>query len=462
MPPLEGLSAPSVSSLPSVVIVGRPNVGKSALFNRLAGRRLAIVHAEEGITRDRIETPVVWNGRRLLLTDTGGLATFQGEKPPAPLVREIQRQVDQALSGAAVILFVTDVETGPAPLDEEVADRIRRSGRTVFLVCNKCDHLGRDAEAVPFERFGFPVFPVSALHNRGCEVLKEAVLAALPKAHTPAPAAAEEPLRIAVAGRPNVGKSSLVNAWLGEARMIVSPEPGTTRDSVEIPFSLEGRSCVLVDTAGMRRKGKADTAVERFSLLRAERSIAAADVVVLVLDALQGPTEQDKKIGALIRRYERGCVLAVNKWDLVQGRVSQRAYEEGIRREAPFLSYAPVVFTSALTGYHRSALTAAVLTTADHLGLSLPTGPLNRVLQEAQERTPAPRRGGRPLRLYYATQVGSRPIRLLLFVNDPETMTPAYQQYLEHAVRAAFPLEGAPLVWILKPRRSPSGSNSRR
>ncbi len=450
-PPEQGSSGRG-SPFPSVVIIGRPNVGKSALFNRLAGRRVAIVHPEDGITRDRIQIPVEWEGRRLLLTDTGGLASFQGEHNPDPMVREVHRQAERAMTEADVIVFVTDVEAGPVPLDEETADRIRRLGRPTFLVCNKCDHPDRDRDAVVFERFGFPVFPVSALHNRGCEALKEAVLSVLPSVSA-IPLEEKEPVRIAVAGRPNVGKSSLVNAWIGEERMIVSSTPGTTRDSVEIPFCLGDRDCVLVDTAGIRRKGKTDTAVERYSLLRAERSIASSHVVVLVLDAIQGLTEQDKKIAALIRRHERGCVLAVNKWDLVQGKIRQRDYQEGIRRVAPFLRYAPAVFLSARTGANLPVLTATVLRTADHRHTTLPTGRLNRVIQEAQVRTPPPRRGNKPLRIYYATQVGRDPLRVLLFVNEPEAMTPAYQQYLDHAVRAIFPLEGVPLVWILKPRR---------
>jgi GTP-binding protein len=448
--------------LPVVVIAGRTNVGKSALFNRLAGRRLAIVHEEEGVTRDRVAAPALWQDRQYELVDTGGILTLDGKTAADSLDVSVREQTEAALNEAVAVIFVTDVESGPVPLDEEVARLLRRSDKPVFVACNKCDTEARDGDAASCQTFGYPVFPVSALHNRGIEDLMAAVGKLLPPA-TAIPAS--HPVRIVFAGRPNVGKSSLTNAVLKRKRVIVSARPGTTRDSIDIPFVVgDGeatRHYVLTDTAGIRQAGKIDTAVEKFSLIRAEESIRQSHVSVLLMDAEQGPTQQDKKIAALIREYRRGCVVVINKWDLARGKVQEKVYAKGFRQAVPFLDYAPLLFVSAKEGYK----TREVLTTIDHVAAqiraTLPTGLLNRTLTEAYERTAPPTVGGKRLKIYYATQVGVDPVRIALFVNDTTRWVPAYETYLVKALRSRFGLEGAPVVLIGRPKKGGSGGVSR-
>ena len=439
--------------LPVVVIAGRTNVGKSALFNRLAGRRIAIVHEESGVTRDRVAVQAEWEGKRYELVDTGGILTLDNKSQGESLEASVRQQTDAALGEADAVIFVMDVESGPVPMDEEVARLLRRAGKPVFVACNKCDNEARDPGSAVCERFGYPVFPVSALHNRGIGDLMEAVGRLIPAAPANQPS---HPLRVTLAGRPNVGKSSLTNAMLKRDRVIVSPRPGTTRDSVEIPFTIgrgEGaRHYVLTDTAGIRQAGKVDTAVEKFSLIRAEESIRLAHVVVLLLDAVQGPTQQDKKIAGLIDEHRRGCVVVVNKWDLAMGRVGEKAYAEGLKKALPYLSHAPLVFVSARTGYHADSVMEAIDHVATQIRATLPTGLLNRTLEEAYARVAPPTVQGKRLKIYYATQVGVDPVRIGLFVNDPARWVPAYETYLVKALRARFGLEGAPVVLIGKAR----------
>jgi len=448
-----------------VAIVGRPNVGKSSIFNRLTRSRTAIVHSESGVTRDRIMRTATWGDAVFELVDTGGLAHLNGEKTADEIQLGIRKQVEAALADAVVALLVVDVESGVTPLDEEAARLLRRSGRKVFVAANKADHPGRDLKAVEFERLGFPVFPVSALHNHGFEPLLEAVVSALPQ--TP-PDGLENPLRVAIVGRPNVGKSSYINRLLQAERLIVASTPGTTRDSIEIPFTIktgsEARHYLLIDTAGMRRLRKIDSAVERFGVMKARRSIAQADVVALMLDAVQGPTAQDKRIAAMIIEHEKGCVVLLNKWDLVRGK--QKEYEAAVRAYLPFLNHCTMVFISAKTGFNLQRSIEAIDRVADQLVCQLPTGPLNRALLAACEAVQPPLVGGRRLKMFYATQVGTRPVSLKVFVNDPECMAPAYREYLIRRLRERFGLEGAPvrLIFVPRPRRSSGvgrGLNSR-
>lgn len=431
----------------TVAIVGRPNVGKSAIFNRLIGRRLAIVHEESGVTRDRLVSEATWDGQGFEVIDTGGLARPEQARADSEIAAATRQQVAVAVEDAAVILLVVDITAGVTPLDEGVAQLLRRSNRPVRVAANKADHPARDDLSVEFTALGWPVFPVSALHDRGFDALMEDVLRALP----PAADLADQPrLKVAVVGRPNCGKSSFINRLLGRERVIVSAVPGTTRDSIEIPFSLgEGPSAghyLLIDTAGMRKVGKVHDAVERFSIFRAEKSIRHADVAVLVLDAEQGPTEQDKHIAARVVEEHKGCVLLVNKWDLVRGRANQEEYARALQRELAFLSYAPLLFVSALTGYNIRRSLELINQVAAQVRTRLPTGVLNRTLRDAFERTQPPMVQGRRMKLYYATQAGTQPVRLQLFVNDPKLCPPAYQAYLVHALRDAFGLEGAPVV----------------
>ena len=434
------------------VIVGRPNVGKSAIFNRLIGRRLAIVHPERGVTRDRLMSVAEWNGERFELVDTGGICPVSATDPRDEIERAIRRQVATALEEATVALMVVDVESGPHPLDEEVAALLRESRCVTLVAANKCDNESRDLRAAEFEKWGFPVFPVSALHNRGFGPLMAAVLRHLP-AGEPSDVPPEA-VRVAVVGRPNVGKSSYINRLLRSERVVVSPLPGTTRDSVDIPFSVgtgpHARHYVLIDTAGIRHRTKVRTPVERFSLLRAERSIARSHVCLLMLDATQGPTAQDKKIAGLITELRRACVLVVNKWDLVN--FPQSRAKEAIRAMMPFMSHCPIAFVSALTGYNVRQTLRAVELVAASSRAKLPTGMLNRTISEACDRVPPPLVHGRAPRLRYATQTGVDPIRIRIFADRPEDIPDAYREYLVHNIRNKFCLEGVPIVLEFVPK----------
>ena len=443
-------------------IVGRPNVGKSALFNRLVGRRLAIVHEESGVTRDRLNAEVNWKGERFDCIDTGGISGPGGSVSTDVMTAEITRQVEVAIADAAAIILTVDISAGLHPLDQEVADRLRRSECPVVVAVNKADNDGLLNDAGEFTRLGFPVFPVSALHNRGIDALLASVVKLLPP---PERRPEITPLKVTIVGRPNVGKSSYVNRLLRSDRVIVSDVPGTTRDSVEIPFTVgagaQARNYILTDTAGMRRKGKIKDTVERFSLMRAEKSIERADVVVLMLDAVQGPTSMDKSIASRIIDRRKGIVLAINKWDLAEaGGVTQRAYTQALSETLPFLGFAPIVYFSAQSGYNIRNSIDVIDHVAAQVSTQLGTGLLNRVLRDAFERVQPPLHAGRRLKLYYATQVGGRPLRFRLFVNEPSLLADSYRTYLVRALREAFGLEGAPL--ILQLRGKPADSRKKK
>ncbi len=435
-----------------VAIVGRPNVGKSALFNRMVGRRLAIVHEESGVTRDRIAAEAHWRQERFELFDTGGISLMDGATAPDLITSGISRQVDVAIADAPVTILTVDITAGLHPMDREVALLLRRGNRTVLVAANKADRDALDDNAAEFEALGFPVIPVSALHNRGMDALLRAVTERLPPA---LPEAREPPLRVVVVGRPNVGKSSYINRLLRSDRVIVSDIPGTTRDSIEIPFTvgkgLQARHYLLIDTAGMRRKGKIRDTVERFSLMRAEKSIERADVAVLMLDAVQGPTAMDKSIASRILEKRKGIVLAINKWDeTCDTTVTQRAYTKAISQTLPFLGFAPLVYVSALDGMNIRKSIEVIDHVAAQVDFQMGTGLLNRVLRDAFDRVQPTLRSGRRLKLYYATQVGTRPIRARLFVNDPGLLNEAYRSYLIRILRETFGLEGAPLILQFK------------
>lgn len=432
-----------------VAIVGRPNVGKSALFNRLVRRRLAIVHSEEGVTRDRLMAPAEWLGQRFQVVDTGGLALMDRAKTDDQIARATAEQVAAAIEDAAAVLLVVDLKAGLQSLDMEVAGLLRKSGRPTVVAANKADLPEWDEKKEEFQRLGFPVVPVSASHNRGAEALMEAVLP-----HLPPEAGGEEPerIKVAVVGRPNVGKSSFINRLTGRNRVIVSDVPGTTRDTIAVPFSLksadgEERHYTLVDTAGMRKQGRVRESVEKFSLFRAEASVAEADIVVLVMDAQAGPATQEKKVAALIRRHHKACVVLVNKWDLAKGTgVKASDYEGVMRKELFFLGDIPVLFTSALSGHQIRRSFEVIDEVAARLETKMPTGVLNRVLRDAFAKSQPPFSRGRQLKFYYATQTGRNPPRVTLFVNDPKLSTPTHQAFLTARLREAFDLAGVPLV----------------
>jgi GTP-binding protein len=428
-----------------VAIVGRPNVGKSAIFNRLAGRRIAIVHEESGVTRDRLMREVTWDDKRFELIDTGGVAKISSKQSLDMINNGIRDQVDAALDDAEVAILVVDVTSGVVPMDEEVAGILRDNGMKVVVAVNKCDNQGRDESGSEFEKLGLPLFMVSALHDRGFNDIMSQVLEMLPEEENPTE---KEPLKVAIAGRPNVGKSSFVNRLLRNERVIVSDVPGTTRDSIDVPFTVgsgaQARHYRLIDTAGIRRAGKIDTSVERFSRFRAEKTIRNADVVVLVLDAEKGPTAQDKKIAALIQEEKKGCVVLVNKWDLQEE--TQTQYGPQVFRTMPFVAYCPIVFVSSKTGYNIRRSIDAIDHVAAQIRTELPTGVLNRAIREAYEKVNPPAIKGLRLKIYYSTQTGVAPIRIRLFVNNPKVVRDAYRSYLTKIIRKKFGLEGAPII----------------
>ena len=447
-----------------IAIVGRPNIGKSALFNRIVGRRVSIVHEERGVTRDRVVCEALWNEQYFDVIDTGGLGTMDSGSAHDVIVDSTNKQVAVAIEDAAAILFVVDITAGIVPMDEEVARLLHRADRPVFIVANKADTSARDEQAVEFEKLGFPVFSVSALHNRGIDLVLEAALAKLPKEQ---PREKQTPLRVAVVGRPNSGKSSYINRLLNNERVIVSDIPGTTRDSIEIPFTIgsgpHARHYLLIDTAGINRRTRLSGAVEHYSNLRAEESIESADVVVLLMDATEGPKLQDKKLAAKIIEAQKGCILAVNKWDIAEEEaVTQTKYEPALRKEMQFLDFAPLIFMSAKSGYNIRRSVEMIDYISDQVQLKLSTGVLNRILQDAIQKNPPPSVNGRPLKIYYATQAGVKPVRVKLFVNNTLRATSSYKRYLDHEIRKAFGLEGAPIDLKFVPRPRPDIEEKKR
>ena len=445
-----------------VAIVGRPNVGKSALFNRIARQRIAIVFDQPGVTRDRVAREVEANGQRFMLVDTGGLAFDRTPGSDDPLAAETRQQAALAVTDAAVCLVVVDARAGVTPLDEEVLKRVRESGVPCAIVANKCDAETDDARADEFVRFGMPVLPCSAEHGRGIAEIVAFATAKLPPPD--ADAAAARPLRVAVVGRPNAGKSSYINRLLNAERVIVSDIPGTTRDCVDVPFTIgsgpTARRYVLVDTAGMKKHTQmSKTSVDNFSLFRSEKAIEEADVVLLVMESELGPTKQDMRIAGKILDAHRACVILMNKWDLAHEKDMKEAEATKVlRRMMPFLSFAPVVFCSARSGYNVRRTVDAIDAVASSVQARLPTGVLNRTIETATKKTLAPMVRGKRLKVYYGLQVGNDPLTIRLFVNDPKLVTDAYRSYMEKAIRARFGLEGAPIRMFLKARSRKDGA----
>ncbi|SIS95978.1 ribosome biogenesis GTPase Der [Alicyclobacillus vulcanalis] len=435
-------------SLPVVAIVGRANVGKSTLFNRLVGRRVSIVEDTPGVTRDRIYGKSDWNGVSFRVIDTGGIE-LDDEDEMGNLIR-VQAQI--AIDEADVILFVVDGREGVTQADEHVADVLRRARKPVVLGVNKLDHAEQMALRYDFYRLGFgePI-PFSAEHGKGTGDLLDAVVEALPKRSDEDED--EDAIRIAFVGRPNVGKSSLVNRLLGEERVMVSPIAGTTRDAIDTLLVRDGQSYVLVDTAGMRRKGKVYERIEKYSVLRALRALDRADVAFVVLDAETGIVEQDKRVAGYA--LDAGCAIAfvVNKWDAIEkdDKTAHR-FEEKIREEFPFLRFAPVVFVSALTGQRVNRLLDVAKEVSEFHAMRVPTATLNRVLADAQVSVSPPSKGGRRLKLYYGTQVAVKPPTFVIFVNDPEMSHFSYERYLENQLREAFGFRGTPIRIVLRAR----------
>ncbi len=436
---------------PIVAIVGRPNVGKSALFNRIVGRRVAIVEGEPGVTRDRIYADASWTGRSFTLVDTGGL---DYGKDAERFVQMARTQAAVAIAQADVLLFVVDARAGLMPADAEVAEELRRSRKPVVLVVNKVDHPTVEESLGEFYGLGLgePV-AVSAEHGRAIGDMLDLVVSHFPQSANEDEESEE--IRIAIVGRPNVGKSSLVNHLLGQERSIVSDVPGTTRDAIDSDVEYDGQRFTLIDTAGIRRKSRIDEAVEHYSVLRALRAVNRSDVCVLMLDGTELATDQDKRIGGYAHEAGKGIILVVNKWDLVEkDEKTMNAFEETIRREMGFLQYAPILFVSAKTGQRVNRLLELAVFVANQHALRIPTGRLNEVIHDAVIRRPPPSDKGLRLKVLYGTQTGVKPPSFVLFVNDPKLMHYSYHRYLENQLREHFGFIGTPIVIRLRRRNA--------
>jgi GTP-binding protein len=457
---------------PIVALVGRPNVGKSTLFNRLVGQRLSIVEDEPGTTRDRLYAPAEWTDRTFLLVDTGGLDVAATDKAPQKgrqpeslgessrdFAREIRQQAQVAIEEADVVVFLVDVKDGVTAADRDVADILRRSTQPVIVAANKAENEARRQQAIDFYELGLgEVYAVSALHGTGTGDLLDAIVEHLP-------VVTEEPestaIHIAIVGRPNVGKSSLLNALLQQERAIVSPIAGTTRDAIDTNLVWEGQELVVIDTAGIRKRGKVEMGVEKYSVIRALSAIERADVVLLVIDATAGVLAQDAHVAGFVLEAYKSVVVVVNKWDAVPDKDSEtmNTYAAQVRERMNFMDYVPVVFISALTKQRINKVLPTALDVVQQRRERVGTGELNRLVQDAVAAH-VPTRGGRLVRLYYATQVGIEPPTFVFFVNDPELVHFTYARYLENRIRAAHPFAGTPIKIIFRRRTEGRASDS--
>lgn len=451
--------------MPIVALVGRPNVGKSTLFNRLVGERKSIVEDEPGTTRDRVYAPAEWTSRPFLLVDTGGIdigatekALVKGDqretlsRSSRDFVREIRQQAELAIEEADVVVFLTDAKDGLTEADRDVADILRRSRQPVILAANKAENQNRREAAVEFYELGLgEPYPISALHGTGTGDLLDAIVANIPQVpEEPEPDA----VRIAIVGRPNVGKSSLLNALLQEERSIVSPIAGTTRDAIDTELAWEGQKVILVDTAGIRRRGKVEVGIEKYSVLRAVNAIQRCDVALLLIDASDGVTAQDAHVAEFILEAFKSVAVIVNKWDAVEEKDSNtiNLYTDDIRHRMKFLDYVPLLFISATTRQRVSKVLPLAMSIAQQRSVRISTAELNRILREAMSEHPAPSRHGKPLKFLYATQVETEPPTFVVFVNDKELVHFSYERFLENRIRAVYPFEGTPIRLFFRSR----------
>jgi GTP-binding protein len=450
---------------PIIALVGRPNTGKSTLFNRIVGQRRAIVEDIPGTTRDRLYGEAEWNGIFFTVVDTGGLEILDSQKrrrpheEPKPLstasigfIEEIRQQAELAITEADLIIMLVDVLDGLTPADEDVAEVLRRSDKPVLVAANKADNPARQQAAFEFYALGLgEVFPVSALHGLGIGDLLDQVVHDLPVGEEE-----EEPeaLKLALVGRPNVGKSSLLNKLLGQERAIVSAIPGTTRDATDTYLTWEGQPVLLIDTAGIRRRGRIDRGIEKYSVLRAMKSIARADVVLLLLDAQDLVTAQDAHVAGYILEEMRSIIVLVNKWDLIEKDThTMDAYTKQIRAELRFLDYVPVLYISALTGQRVNQVLPLASRVYAERQVRIPTGELNRLVQDATIRHSPPHKAGKRLRFYYATQASVDPPTFVFFVNDKRLVHFSYKRYLENQIRRRYSYLGTPLRLLFRTRR---------
>jgi GTPase len=465
---------------PNVAIVGRPNVGKSALFNRLVGRKIAIVHDQPGITRDRLSAICSRASRPFTLWDTGGV----GGSGESDLIAQVRRAAEEAIGQSDLLLFVVDAKQGLSPIDEELARMLRKSRKPILLAINKIDDPKHEDLAIDFSKLAFDnIVSISAEHGRGTSELLETIDQLLPNLggqnseslreqggrptiapvhDSPVTIHESSPLAVAVIGRPNAGKSSLINSIVQSERAIVSELPGTTRDAVDILYQRDEKQFIFIDTAGMRRRGKHSSSAEVFSVMRSERSIRRADLCVLIVDLTTGVTAQDKRIAGLIQKARKACIVVLNKWDLIKPKRGEKqvitALVEETRRRAFFLDYAPVLIASARTGENVDKLFALIEKVWRAARTRIGTGAVNRLLRSAFAANPPPMVSGRRLKLFYAAQasgtqnLGLQPPEFVLFVNDPRLVNETYRRYLEARIRQDQPYAGLPIILTFRPR----------
>jgi GTP-binding protein len=436
-------------SRPVVAIVGRPNVGKSTLFNKLVGKRLAIVDDTPGVTRDRIYGDCEWTGRSMLLVDTGGIEPYSDDI----ILSQMRRQAQLAIDSADVIVMLTDIRDGVVATDKEVAAMLQKSGKPIVLAVNKCDTTGElPPDFYEFYNLGLgdPI-AVSASHGRGTGDLLDAVLEHVPEADEEE--YDDDTIKVAVIGKPNVGKSSLVNAICGENRVIVSDIAGTTRDATDTAVENEYGKFVFIDTAGLRRKSKVDDAIEKYSVIRARMAVERANVCVIMIDGTEGFTEQDSKVAGIAHELGKACIIAVNKWDAVEkdGETMQKERKK-LMNDFSFMSYAPIIFISAKTGQRLPQLFELIKFVDDQNAMRISTGKLNDVLAAATARVQPPTDKGRRLKIYYMTQASTRPPTFVCFVNRADLFHYSYQRYLDNQIREVFGLEGTPTRFVIRER----------
>lgn len=434
---------------PIVAIVGRPNVGKSTLFNKLCGKRLAIVDDKPGVTRDRLYGDCEWLGKSFLLVDTGGIEPYSDDI----ILSQMRHQAQIAIDSADVIIFVTDLKCGVVATDAEVASMLLKSGKPIVLAVNKCDSVG----APPLEIYEFynlglgdPI-AVSAAHGHGTGDLLDEVYKYI--GDTVQEETDEDTIKVAIIGKPNAGKSSLVNAICGEERVIVSNIAGTTRDATDTEVENEHGKFLLIDTAGLRRKSKVDDSIEKYSVMRAVMAVQRADVCVIMIDAVEGFTEQDSKVAGIAHEEGKGCIIVVNKWDLIEkdGKTMD-TYRKKLMNDFSFMSYAPIIFISAKTGLRINRLFDLIKFVDSQNAMRIRTGRLNEVLADAQTRVQPPTDKGKRLKIYYMTQPSTRPPTFVCFVNDKELFHYSYQRYIDNQIREVFGLEGTPTRYIVRER----------
>lgn len=431
---------------PVVAIVGRPNVGKSTLFNKLIGERRAIIEDLPGTTRDRLYGQSDWNGVAFTLVDTGGIQiTTTAEEQANALIEQVRGQAEAAIQEADAILFLVDARDGITSADELVAAGLRKAGKPILLVVNKADSEERRLRSAEFYQLGLgdPI-AISAYHGTGVGDLLDELVKRLPP--SPVPDEEDETVKVAIVGRPNVGKSALLNALLGAPRAIVSPVPGTTRDAIDTRVVWDGQPVTLIDTAGIRRRGKIVHGIEQYSVIRALRAINRADVVLLVIDSAEGLTAQDEHVAGYVHDEYKGLVIVMNKWDLVpKDSQTMARYTEQVRQALAWTGNPPIVFVSALTGQRVNTIPAVALKVAAERVQRVPTAALNRLIRSAFEEHPAPARGGRRQKFFYATQPAVKPPTFVLYVTDPDEIHFSYKRYLENTIRRAYGFAGVPL-----------------